>query len=163
MFRLTSSHLKTTCVFASNSTSSLACSRDTVPWIIQCLWYVNYAWITAPSLKTNVLAWPKCLSNSFSITVKANGSCPLEQTHTDWRIVALVTTGVATGRRSIKSKDRVSDAPWAVLLGDQCDNVIRSALVAVIFKGFLSVPFSLAHTHTNLEMSWCCLNVWNIL
>ncbi|XP_051271101.1 arf-GAP with coiled-coil, ANK repeat and PH domain-containing protein 3 isoform X2 [Dicentrarchus labrax] len=70
-----------------------------------------------------------------------------------------VTTGVATGSRRVKPtdvRDRVSEASWAALLGNQCDTVILSALVVVIFKVSCSVALSVAHKHTHWENIWCC-------
>lgn len=89
-------------------------------------------------------------SHTIHFTFKANGTCPVEEINTDCHIIASVTTGVATGSRRVKPKDvrdRVSEAFWAVLLGDQCDTVILSALVVVIFKVSQSVALSLACTH----------------
>lgn len=55
-----------------------------------------------------------------------------EEKNTDCLIIASVTTGVVTGSRRVKPKDvrdRVSEASWPALLGDQYDTVILSALV----------------------------------
>lgn len=86
-----------------------------------------------------------------------------EEINTDCPIIASVTTGVATGSRRVKPKDvrdRVSEASWPALLGDQYDSVILSAPVVVNFKGSLSLdPLSCMHVHSGkifgvILMSW---------
>lgn len=90
--------------------------------------------------------------------LEANSTCPLEEINTDWHIIASVTTGVATGSRRVKPKDvrdRVSEASWAALLGDQCDNC--DSLCSGGCGGSLRcLGLSLLHTHTHTHIEIFC-------
>lgn len=127
----------------------LACSSNTVPWIIQCLQLCKtLMWSHMHCYTITEKCCQKCLIPRFPL--KANCTRHLEEINTYWHVIASVTTGVATGSRRVKPKDvrdRVSEASWAVLLGHQCDSVILSALVVVIFKVSWSVALCAAHTH----------------
>lgn len=103
----------------------LSCSSNSMPRIIQCLQCVrtwSNMWGTLPlSLKSNQSTW-----------------------WNDWHIIASVATGVDTGSRRVKAKDardRVSEAPCAVLLGDWCHTLLVSALLLLGDQCLDLLPF----------------------